>query len=1720
MKTRFLQIVHLIALTFLLTVGSFTQLFGQSPYTSVATGNWNADATWSGTGVPVAGDVVNIANGHTVTVTVAAACASITFTGAAATLTVNNGITLTVSGNVTLNNAAGTNNACTISGSGTLSCASVVVGGTTTNLSADRTTIMTSTISGLSISGNLNINGEDDVNDDNNATFALQSGSVTINGSVILDDENNDCDAILTLASGAQTGTLTLSGSTPFIITTSPTFTANGTSATVVYSGASQTVYPVAYFNLTLSGSGIKTLTGVGTINGNLTLSGTATAATAAALTVGGNLTVGSGTTFATGATNTWTLAVTGTTSLTGTLTLANTGTKTFTGNVTINSGGIWNETGVAPIDYEGNLQNDGTYTANTGVHTFSTASNIISGTNVIAIPNLTISGTTTNNGTLTVSSTLAGTSTLTNGANATLNFGGSSITPTLIATANPNTINFNGTAQTVKATTYHNLILSGSGVKTLTLVSTINGDFTLSGSATAAPATTFTVSGTTTASGTSTLTLGSANILSNTGAVTLDGGTFKTGATTGYNETIGVLSMSASSTIALGTGNHTLTIANSSAASWTGTLSITGWTSGTNHIQVGVGGLTDTQLGLVSFSGYSTGAIISASGELFPRNNWQAQFISMSAGSSSWCSGETRTVTVSVKNVGLSTWTDASPDINVGIKWNADPDYLVRTDANGLAPGATQTYSLTVTAPSTSASNNLTFDVVNEGACWFGNNNGTCGPGNTVFTSSAITVYLPPVALGATNFAYNSFSANWNASTGATGYHLDVSTESNFASFLTGYNDLDVSNVTTYPVSGVTYGTTYYYRVRAYTANCTGENSNTITVATVNTGDYRSAATGNWGTLATWQRWSGTTWATPTAGQGTPTNTSGITIIRSPHVVSIAANVTVDQVTVETGGQIIVSSGNTLTINNGNGVDLNVFGTLQTNSTSGTGGFTNNGQIAIGNGGTFIYNINSIDAIPTATWDASSTCLITGTTNSVPGGLNQSFGNFTWNCASQSATIVLVGNLTSISGNFTIVNTNGQILRGSETVAYILNIGGDFIQTGGIFDFHGTNDNISESVNLGGSFNQTGGTFNRSNNTGTFTFNFTGSNKTFTQTGTLTNTFINWNINSGASILLNNDLPVAASRTCVVNGTLDCGVSTKVSGSGAFTLANGGTLIIGSPNGITSGATLSGNVQTTGGRTFNTGANYVYNGAGTQVSGNGLPITINSLTVSGTSYLTLTNPTLASPLTVTSGCTINSGAKLTIGSAQGMTVNGTLTNNAGEAGLLIKSDNSGTGSLISSTTDVDAKVERFLSKMVWHFIGMPVTSGVAGVFHLPSGHADIYLKTHIEATNTWGPWIVPVGTPLIQGRGYECWVGDPWVPANQMDETVVFPGKLGAGNYTTGSGSFYTLEYTTGHGLNLICNPYPSALQANIHTWTKTNISNKVYIWDPGYGNYRYWNGTSGTPPPYTGYGTLTSGVIPEMQAFFVEVTGSNPSLTIPQSDRIHSSQAYYKDSEIPVNTLRLDIEGNGYMDAIFVNFNELSTEGYDPDYDVEKMYGLDEAPQLYSSIAGKNLSINSIPTLDENRIIPIGFECEVSTNFTIATSGMEGFTENVEFYLEDLKEGIVQNLKEIPEYTFTGSSSDEPGRFLLHFANPNSIGESIPNPVSIYADNNTIHILNIGQTMATVHVYDLMGRQIKETKIFGEKTAAIKVDAETGYYLVKVQTSDQFVTEKVFIK
>jgi hypothetical protein len=96
------------------------------------------------------------------------------------------------------------------------------------------------------------------------------------------------------------------------------------------------------------------------------------------------------------------------------------------------------------------------------------------------------------------------------------------------------------------------------------------------------------------------------------------------------------------------------------------------------------------------------------------------------------------------------------------------------------------------------------------------------------------LVIPAAPAAKPATNVTNSGFTAHWSSVTGATSYRLDVSTSSTFSSYLSGYQNLDLGNVISRNVSGLSAGRSYYYRVRAHNSAGTSGNSNVISVRTL----------------------------------------------------------------------------------------------------------------------------------------------------------------------------------------------------------------------------------------------------------------------------------------------------------------------------------------------------------------------------------------------------------------------------------------------------------------------------------------------------------------------------------------------------------------------------------------------------------------------------------------------------------------------------------------------------------------------------------------------------------------------------------------------------------------------------------------------------------------------------------------------------------------------
>jgi hypothetical protein len=152
---------------------------------------------------------------------------------------------------------------------------------------------------------------------------------------------------------------------------------------------------------------------------------------------------------------------------------------------------------------------------------------------------------------------------------------------------------------------------------------------------------------------------------------------------------------------------------------------------------------------------------------------NFQSTWMT-SAIDQTWCAGETKTVSVNVKNTGLQTWTSGATGNNVNFSawgsWQSGRDSNPRLSPfAGLATNGTQDVYFTLTAPTIPGTYTIHTDIVQDGSCWFADNNGTCGPGNSEF-SYTINVIAPPTAPTFSNSSSlcGNTDAQFNASSGS----------------------------------------------------------------------------------------------------------------------------------------------------------------------------------------------------------------------------------------------------------------------------------------------------------------------------------------------------------------------------------------------------------------------------------------------------------------------------------------------------------------------------------------------------------------------------------------------------------------------------------------------------------------------------------------------------------------------------------------------------------------------------------------------------------------------------------------------------------------------------------------------------------------------------------------------------------------------------------------
>jgi hypothetical protein len=495
---------------------------------------------------------------------------------------------------------------------------------------------------------------------------------------------------------------------------------------------------------------------------------------------------------------------------------------------------------------------------------------------------------------------------------------------------------------------------------------------------------------------------------------------------------------------------------------------------------------------------------------------------------------------------------------------------------------------------------------------------------------------------------------------------------------------------------------------------------------------------------------------------------------------------------------------------------------------------------------------------------------------------------------------------------------------------------------------------------------------------------------------------------------------------------------------------------------------------------------------------------------------------------------TINSAKLLNINPGKLLTVPVSIVNNAGIPGLVIKSDPTGDGKLINNTSSVDATVELYLpggktsaGSARFHYFVPPVQTmsfnnatpaTVATDLGLTYFGGDLALYSEAAAGSNkdagwqyfdsynYGYGATTPFSSLVSTTGYNIYL--------TSNDKVTFKGTLNSAGL-----SFSNLSYTN-IGWNLVGNPYPCNYDLNgIPELTNTgdNVDNTIYFNHDG--GFAYWNVLIGGSSGY-------SDIIPPMQGFFVHVTASGQSLTLPASSKTAATAAPLRSKGTSsVKKLKLVLNNGLVPDETIVCLIDKATTGFDGDYDGYKLFGKSSTgePYIYTELNGIKYAINSVPEPDTaSMVIPLSVILKTDGTYKIDITEFE----NLDGFNVVLKHGAVETtLSKDASYSFTLAAGTYTDFQLIISKITTGIEKNTTEKLKTWYSNNFLYIncpVDISADKANLVIYDIQGKLVYNNNMISivpGQTIQLSLGLQKGMYITRITTNIQTLVSKFVV-
>ncbi len=471
-------------------------------------------------------------------------------------------------------------------------------------------------------------------------------------------------------------------------------------------------------------------------------------------------------------------------------------------------------------------------------------------------------------------------------------------------------------------------------------------------------------------------------------------------------------------------------------------------------------------------------------------------------------------------------------------------------------------------------------------------------------------------------------------------------------------------------------------------------------------------------------------------------------------------------------------------------------------------------------------------------------------------------------------------------------------------------------------------------------------------------------------------------------------------------------------------------------------------------------------------------------------------------------------GGSLTVSSESNITVPGNYSNIGGDLNL-----NSGSSIIVSGFSSGDITYIRTIPTSDWYLISSPndgqdIDSFVTST-NLASGTgANMGLASYNNTNFQWDYYIS--GTA---GSGSFA-AGDGRAIKLAAAGDISFQGTIDA------SDSGVDVAITDNlNGFNLIGNPYPSYIPANISAdginnildINTANLSEKtLWFWDASTDSYDQINHTS------------SALFIAPAQGFFVSSSG-NTIFSFEENMQSHQPTDTFQreatSTRPEINLLMTNGTDTRDTDIFYIDG---TTTGWDNGYDSTIFGGTPNEFMIYTHLVsggeGESLGIQSLPDSSfEDMVIPIGVTAVSGTEIVISATGIN-FPAGINLYLEDKDQESFTLLDASSTYTTTLENDENGiGRFYLH-TNTSTLSTDTPsilNHLSVYpSSRENLRIVGVQNGTAAIQMYTILGKEVLRTTFEGQGMNDIALPIlSSGIYIIELVTETGTINQKIRI-